>query len=56
VISYNESLEINSNSIINDEDYCTIIQSNGSNTQSIRIYDHKCDDITIHGYPPNSEQ
>ncbi|CAF0846728.1 unnamed protein product [Rotaria sordida] len=51
VISYNKSLETNFTSIINEEDYCTIIQSNGSNIQSIRIYDHKCDDISIRGYP-----
>ncbi|CAF2093138.1 unnamed protein product [Rotaria magnacalcarata] len=46
-ISYNESLGIN---LINDEDYCTIIQSDGSNAQSLRILDHKCDDTTIYGY------
>ncbi|CAF1112160.1 unnamed protein product [Adineta steineri] len=52
VISYNQSFEINITSVINeDDDYCTVIQSNGSNLQSIKIYNHRCNDTSIYAYP-----
>ena len=51
IIDLNEaSFQINVNSV-NDDDYCTIIQSSGGNTQSYGIYAHRCDDASIRGYP-----
>ncbi|CAF2040937.1 unnamed protein product [Rotaria magnacalcarata] len=46
-----QSFEIKVNSVNNDDDYCTIIQSSGGNPQTFGIYSHKCDDRSIRGYP-----
>ncbi len=53
MINLNEELfKINVNSVNNNnDDYCTIIQSNGGNSQSYQIYAHRCDDTSIRGYP-----
>ncbi|CAF4822265.1 unnamed protein product [Rotaria sp. Silwood1] len=46
-----ERFDINVNSLNNDDDYCTIIQSSGGNPQSFGIYSHRCDNQYISGYP-----
>ncbi|UJR20328.1 hypothetical protein I4U23_023459 [Adineta vaga] len=51
IISYNQTLQVNLSSITTDEDYCTVIQSNGINIQSISILSHRCNDTSIRGYP-----
>ncbi|CAF1452722.1 unnamed protein product, partial [Adineta ricciae] len=50
-IPFNQSLQLNLSSITIDGDYCTVIQSNGVDPQSIQILSVRCNDTTIMGYP-----
>jgi hypothetical protein len=45
------SFTIDVNSVNNDDDYCTIIQSSAGNPSSFGIYGYRCDDASIRGYP-----
>jgi hypothetical protein len=38
-------------SLTSEEDFCTVIQSNGPNLQLINIYSQNCNDTSTSGYP-----